>query len=227
MGTVNKQRILIFLFPFSPHPKVMPCFLLMLLKGMQILVAPILEKGLSKPSVYLPADKWYYFYDEKPIEEGAVTIAQAAINQIPFYKKEGSFIINNGNLTSTNTAGITNDELSVNYYYSKLPSNCDLYEDVGINKNAIKNNQYQIISFKATNTANKLTYKINTSEGDFKSKLLSRKLKLFLHNLPISKEDLYINGIFIEHINKNKEVPAGVYSFSVNYNSKPIIIEIK
>ena len=114
----------------------------------------------------------------------------------------------------------------VNYYYSKLPSNYDLYEDDGINKNAIENNQYQIISFKAINTANKLTYKINSSGGNFKSKLLSRKLNFF-HNLPVSKEDLYINGIFIEHLNNNKEVPAGVYSFSVNYNSEPIIIEIK
>ena len=195
--------------------------------GENILVAPILEKGTSKRSVYLPAGKWYYFYDETPIDGGAITIAAAAINQIPFYIKEGSFIIKNSNLTSTNTTGITNDELLVNYYYSKLPSNYDLYEDDGMSKNAIKNNQYQIISFKASGASKKLTYKINNKGGDFKGKLQSRKLNFLLHNLPINKGDLYINGMFIEHLNNNNEVPAGVYSFSVNFNNKPIIIEIK
>ena len=82
----------------------------------------------------------------------------------------------------------------VNYYYSKLPSNYDLYEDDGINKNAIENNQYQIISFKAINTANKLTYKIYSSVRDFIRKLLSRKLKFVLYNLPVIKKNLYING---------------------------------
>ena len=194
--------------------------------GENILVAPILEKGISKRSVYLPAGKWYYFNEDQPIEGGVVTIASADIYQIPFYIKEGSFIITNSNATSTNTAGITDDELLVNYYYSKLPSNYDLYEDDGTSKNAIKNKQFQLISFKAPNTNSKLTYKITSNGGNFKGKLSSRKLKFLLHGLPIKKGDLYINGKYIEHLIK-QDLRAGVYGFSVNYNNKPMTIEIK
>ena len=62
--------------------------------GENILVAPILEKRRHKKNtIYLPAGKWYSFYDEMPIESDAITIAATAINQIPFYVKDGNFII--------------------------------------------------------------------------------------------------------------------------------------
>ena len=194
--------------------------------GENILVAPILEKGISKRSVYLPAGKWYYFNEKQPIEGEIVTTAFADINQTPFYIKEGSFIITNSNASSTNTAGITNDELLVNYYYSKSPSNYDLYEDDGISKNAIKNKQFQLISFKASNADNKFTCNISNKGGNFKGKLLRRKLKILLHGLPINKGDLYINGKYIEHLT-NQDLRAGVFGFTVNYINKPMTIEIK
>ena len=194
--------------------------------GENILVAPILEKEISKRSVYLPAGRWYTFNEDQPIEGGVITMASANINQIPFYIKEGSFIITNSNYTTTNTAGITSDELLVNYYYSKSLSKYDLYEDDGISKNAIKNKQFQLISFKASNTDNKLIYKIKTNGRNFKGKLLRRKWKFLLHGLPINKGDLYINGKYIEHLT-NQGLQPGVYGFTINYNNKPMTIEIK
>ena len=194
--------------------------------GENILVAPILEKGISKRSVYLPAGKWYYFNEEQPIEGEIVTTASADINQIPFYIKEGSFIITNSNAAPTNTAGINNDELLVTYYYSKLPSNYNLYEDDGTSKNAIKNKQFQLISFKAPSINNKLIYNITTHGGNFKGKLSGRKLKFILHGLPATQADLYINGKYIEHLT-NRDIPTGLYSFNVNYTNKPMTIEIK
>ena len=73
-----------------------------------------------------------------PIEGGAITIAAAAIHQIPFYVKEASFIISNSNLTSMNNTTITKVELLVIYYYDKLPSTYNLFEDDGISKMLLK-----------------------------------------------------------------------------------------
>ena len=87
-----------------------------------ILVLQILEKSINKRSVCLSSGKWYSFYDKMPIEGGAITIAAAAINQIPLYVKEDSFIISNINLTSIKTTAITKEELLVEYSYGKLPS---------------------------------------------------------------------------------------------------------
>jgi sulfoquinovosidase len=58
------------------------------LYGSDLLVAPVLEKGAEKRTLYLPDDKWIHLWTGKEYHGGEVTI-EAPIGQIPvFYRKE-------------------------------------------------------------------------------------------------------------------------------------------
>jgi alpha-glucosidase (family GH31 glycosyl hydrolase) len=62
--------------------------------GDSILIAPVIEKGATSRSVYLPAGAaWFAFGgDAPPIEGGKSVIAQAALGEIPVFVRAGAIV---------------------------------------------------------------------------------------------------------------------------------------
>ena len=59
--------------------------------GDDLLVAPVLEEGVSARTVYLPADRWVNIWDQKEYAGGTFTI-KAPLGQPPvFYKKDSPY----------------------------------------------------------------------------------------------------------------------------------------
>lgn len=62
------------------------------LVGENLLVAPVLEQGITKKLVYLPAGTWYDFESRKPYQGGQYYVVDAPLDTCPMFVKEGSMI---------------------------------------------------------------------------------------------------------------------------------------
>lgn len=62
------------------------------LVGEHMLVAPVLEQGAVKKTVYLPAGVWYDFFTGKPYEGRQYYLLDAPLDTCPVFVKEGSII---------------------------------------------------------------------------------------------------------------------------------------
>lgn len=60
--------------------------------GDSILVAPVVEQGMTLRLVYLPEGNWYDFWTREKIEGGRYIIKEAALDVCPMYVKAGSII---------------------------------------------------------------------------------------------------------------------------------------
>ncbi len=62
------------------------------LVGENLLVAPVLEQGATKKSVYLPEGTWYDFFTGKAFAGGQYHLVDAPLDVCPLFAKEGSLI---------------------------------------------------------------------------------------------------------------------------------------
>ncbi len=60
--------------------------------GSDILVAPVVKRGQSARSVYLPEGRWYPFEGGEPMEGGKVHTVTFGLGQVPAFVREGAVI---------------------------------------------------------------------------------------------------------------------------------------
>jgi oligosaccharide 4-alpha-D-glucosyltransferase len=198
--------------------------------GENILVAPILEKGSTNRKLYLPVGKWYAYNQNELITGGIITSEKVSLNQIPTYVKAGSIIVTSAKVNAENTEEDHNENLLIHYYIDNKPSKAELYEDDGLNRQAIANKQFQLITFNAIPTTTKTTITVKSNGGFFKGMLTKRKINFLIHGTKNSTATLYINGRLAQQLSFNTEnnnSNPDYYSFSVDYYGKPLKLEIK
>jgi len=64
------------------------CYLL----GDAVLVAPVLEQGMVKRSVYLPAGEWYDYWTNELLEGGQVVNVPAPLERLPLFVRAGTVL---------------------------------------------------------------------------------------------------------------------------------------
>lgn len=96
--------------------------------GPAFLVAPILEKNARSREVYLPHGIWYNYYTNERLEGGRTIMAQAPLDRIPLYVREGSII---PMMERCQYIGEKSEDKITVHIYGQLPSSFVLYEDDG------------------------------------------------------------------------------------------------
>ncbi|OYU95494.1 MAG: hypothetical protein CFE21_10140 [Bacteroidetes bacterium B1(2017)] len=139
--------------------------------GENILVAPVLQAGISSRSIYLPAGEWYDYFNKTWVD-GAQTITRnCSLNDIPVYIRGGSIIPTQNPKSSTDF--MNTDTLSFTYYYSeKLASFAGLtigktrvYDDNGYDSKPAMG-LIDIGSTGNSSVTNKLDITLNTDSGN-------------------------------------------------------------
>lgn len=97
--------------------------------GRSMMAAPVLRPGERKRMVYLPAGGWYDFYTKARIEGGRYIIADAPLDRIPLFVREGAIIPMAK--CAHSTAFMDFSELTVEVYAGREGS-FTLYEDDGL-----------------------------------------------------------------------------------------------
>lgn len=170
------MRPLIFEYPDDPNVvNLNNQFLL----GSDILVAPIMQPGITHRSVYLPGGNWYHFFTGKQFSGNHHILAEAPLESLPLFVKGGSFIA----LTNPkqNTA-INDDLLELHYFWVEGNSpSYTIYEDDGLTNQYLEGKYFEA----------KIEAHCQKDELDFLLKIIHReyqpswdRLKLVIHGLP-------------------------------------------
>jgi len=77
--------------------------------GRNILVAPVLEEGTVTKTVYFPEGEWINFFNNEAVQGGRKVLADAGVDEIPVYVKDGSVIPMNLNADYKVGGSIGND----------------------------------------------------------------------------------------------------------------------
>ena len=176
--------------------------------GDDFLVAPITTKSALKKSVYLPKSSvWIDYATDKAYEGGQTLDVTTDSNHLPVFVKAGAFIPY-CNLVQT-TDNYSLDTLHVHYYHhSSVGSGSGVvYHDDGNAKDAIKNGQYDLLTFSSQDADNQLSIRAefekhglggNTSTAKYLHYtvhgLEKKPSKIFVDNQELPWSSTAVNG---------------------------------
>lgn len=169
--------------------------------GENLLVAPIVQKNQVARQVYFPKGGWYALpmdltFIHHPAKYSGTQTINAAIQQIPFFAKAGSFIPVANKKNISNTEDVRLDTLMVHYFYDTTASIGFIYNDDGIGAENIQNENYELMNFKADPLmGDGLKVVIAKKRGKAFKSIGTSFLRLQLHGLPSEDKKLYINGV--------------------------------
>jgi oligosaccharide 4-alpha-D-glucosyltransferase len=152
------------------------------MRGREMLVAPVLEKGATIRNLYLPKGEWYDLYSEEKINGGKWVSEDLSLDHIPVFVKAGSFIPMVDKKWIRTTKDCSTDSLVWNYYASEKASSYTMFDDDGESKKSIAEKQYELIS-SSVSYSNKMYHFVFTSnKGSFKGKPQVRTIVLVIHD---------------------------------------------
>ncbi len=206
--------------------------------GDAFLVAPVLEKGMTKRDVYLPKGNWYDSHSDMLYEGGTNISYELSLDRIPVFAKAGSFIP--GYLTwEKNSSAITNDSIDISYYPSVNPSKYQLYLDDGISKNALSSQSYEKIDFTSSGRSEKgLTINISSNQGKYLGKPDVYQFHLIIKDVMDRPSNVIINGKEMKIHGRKEKGPEDSQQaewnvaklhwleIPVHFNGKPTKIQI-
>jgi alpha-D-xyloside xylohydrolase len=141
--------------------------------GPSLLVNPVYEYKAKTRSVYLPSTcGWYDFYTGKHYDGGQTVQADAPLDRIPLYVKDGSIIPAGPEIEYTSEK--VADPIIL-YLFTGKDAHFDLYEDENINYN-YEHKKYAIISFDYEEASGRLI--IRDRKGSFKNMLEERNFQI-------------------------------------------------
>lgn len=195
------MRPLFFHYPADPHVvNLNDEFLL----GSDVLVAPIMQPGLTHRSVYLPAGIWYNYFTGEKYSGNRHILAEGLPGKVPLFIRGGSLIA----LTEpkSNTSQL-DTVLELHLFFAEGSSSYTLYEEDGYSLE-YQEGDYFHAEIDAHCLKDELDLHFKTLNKGYQPSW--KQIKLVVHGLP---EDMLcrVNG---------QEVPLTSGSSLVNWDSQ-------
>jgi alpha-glucosidase (family GH31 glycosyl hydrolase) len=163
--------------------------------GDAFLVSPVKSPGLKNQHFYLPkGTTWTDFYTGE-IHNGGVSITMPlTIDHIPVLVKGGSFIPMSQK--ATNTASYSLRSFDLHYFADTLvpKSQYSLYNDDGETPDAYLKGKYEMMEFKAVESADSLVIELQLTKSLHTFNKTGSDVNLIIHNLNHKPSGLNING---------------------------------
>jgi len=122
--------------------------------GPSLLVAPVVEQGMTSREVYLPAGTdWYNFWTNERVKGGQTITVAAPIDTLPLFVRAGSILPMGAPVESTNETQALN-EVRV---YPGADGSFDLYSDDGTTY-AYERGEMQIVHLHWSDAEKRLTH---------------------------------------------------------------------
>ena len=160
--------------------------------GNDILVAPVVERsenGISKKEIWFPEGNWWSIAHNKLIEGNAVKTLEFTLDQIPYFFREGSIIVNNPPEAKSTTD--RPDRLILNIVAGK-DGEATLYEDSGDSNNY--DTEYATTTFTQKSGGSKCEYLIGARKGSAPGLPADRAYELRIFNTDAPKGEVKIDG---------------------------------
>jgi len=133
--------------------------------GENILVAPILEKGIKERKLYLPKGKWLNIFSTIVYEGGKWVTIPVDLNFIPVFMKEGAFVPTVSKIK--NVSDYSNGHFLLNYFPSASKTYFTWYEDDGVSKNSLLSNKYTLVKCSGQDAGKKISVNVTPSNKLF------------------------------------------------------------
>jgi oligosaccharide 4-alpha-D-glucosyltransferase len=183
--------------------------------GEALLIAPVLEKGITTRPVYLPQGAWYALSTEEKFNGAQWITATATLKDIPVFVKEGSFIPTfQSKNPIRNTADYTGKEIGIKYYPSPKKTSYTLFDDDGHTNNTLATGKYELVHFEGQAVGNKIRIHIRAGNNFTR---MSRVLEIKLPQ-PFSILSATVNNVAVKQ--------GAMASVIVPYTGKPCNVEI-
>lgn len=191
--------------------------------GDNILVAPVTISKQIVKNVYLPAGSWYNAETNKLYNGNAFAKINVEEYKKAVFYKEGAFIPQYY-CDGENTAEINRKKLQVIYIPSTKKSTYEMYDDDGENKNAIAQNQYELIKFTSLGkTNNSLGFTIQNNNGNYKGKPTERSITLTIPTIDAKPKLVMVNGVAI----KNYTITSEILTIPFTLKTTLVKVEVK
>lgn len=203
--------------------------------GENILVAPVLQKGVTERKIFFPVGKWYAFSNlntgqsDNTVYQSS-TNYKTSIDAMPVFVKSGSFIHMTIRPEGVNTKTYSTDSLTVHYYAANKSSQYTLFDDDGNNNRSIRLHLFELIQFKAIPSSKEMRFIISSNGGNFAGKPFKRNIKIIVHGTNGNKKEIYVNGKpsqQLQPVLNDDGLASGNYYFTIDFSGKPFNIALK
>ena len=198
--------------------------------GENLLVAPIIRKGLTSRSVYLPEGKWFDFATGTEYTGSSRIDYPLTIENLPVFAKAGSFIPMTKPVTSTDYYDGGNYLVR---YYPSGQSTFTQYEDNGLDNKSLSEGKFELITYSGSKDSQKTTVAISKT-GSWDGMPVCRIMKLEIRTSKVPAKVL-VNSKAVK-IKAEKGQTAGKKTSATfdekwlyvnfNWDGKPLNIEI-
>jgi len=198
--------------------------------GDNMLVAPVLQKGLTSRSIYLPEGKWFEFHSGNEFSGNVRIDFPLTIENIPIFVKAGSFIPMSKPVTSTDYYDGGN---YVVRYYPSGQSSFTQYEDNGLDSKSLSEGKYELITYKGSSESGKTLVSISKT-GTWEGMPSNRTMHMEIRTSTMPAKVL-VNGKTIKIKTENEKSTGkkttGSYDekwlrLNFTWDGKPLNIEI-
>lgn len=170
--------------------------------GDNLLVCPVTQAEADGRWLYLPAGRWYYYWDDEQFHGNMEVWAEAALDRIPLYVRAGAVIPHYPVMQYVGEFEL--QELYLHAYYNNKPLTSELYEDAG-DGYGYEKGECVLKSFKTSGSENSFSIS-QTPEGEFNTSY--SHYEIIFHGLPFEVKDLSVDGqnIGFEIVDKKKNI---------------------
>jgi oligosaccharide 4-alpha-D-glucosyltransferase len=196
--------------------------------GDHLLVGAVTVKGQTSKRIYLPEGTWYDFHTGKKYNGKQWIEYPLSINDLPLLAKAGSLIPMTKPVSSTEY--YKSDEFTIRYYPQGI-SIYTQYEDDGLDNHALRDRQFEKISYQGINGEKEISIRISKI-GSWKGMPLSRKI-VFEILRKAAPASVTINGEPVPLMkekamdNPGYEYREGWIHVNFEWKGEPVKIEIK
>lgn len=192
--------------------------------GKDIIVAPIVDSTFQK-NVILPKGRWIDFENLTKYQGPNTIKIDAELEKLPLFVRSGAIIPMINDIQTTDD--YLTDTLIVNYYYDKeIPNSYSyIYNDDGMNPNAIAKSEYEIVSFNVENKDSLILLQVDRNVNKWQDAPKQR-----IYKVNIIRKDWYavdkvlqISGTDSVKIDSLTQLPNGgicFYSKEIKNNVK-------
>ena len=160
--------------------------------GDAFLVKPITEPNLTEVTIDLPKGIWFDYWNDTPYKGNQRINLATALERIPVMVRGGAFIPMVEPVQTTDD--YSTEKLILHYYAheSVNSATAKMYDDDGIDPEAITSNKFQTLTFNAKQRANKLQITL-AKTGNYQSEPNTRQITVEVHNWTEKPNQLKVN----------------------------------
>lgn len=160
--------------------------------GKDLLVAPVLWKGQSSREVTLPEGKWADYYTGDIHEGGREITAEAPLDRIPLFLREGGFLVQSREQLP-HTRAYDSDSIRIRHYLSQEAGDASAYwyHDDGTTPGNIQEGHYNLMKMSTSFQQDTALVKLERTVSNLPA--ISRKMEFMFYGLEHPPSEVSVN----------------------------------